>query len=132
NLTGSQGGSSAVEGDLAQTPPAALLVKLLHEKATGILTITHDTSRRAITFHQGMVRFAQSNIRAETMGAAQIASGAIKQTSFDRAVAVAKQQNIALHEALAAARVMTPEQLRTALKQQTVDVCMGALALAAG
>ncbi len=131
-FTGSQGAAAPQEGDLAQRPAAAIFVQLLHDKATGVLTITHDNTRRAITFQQGMARFAQSNIRAETVGAAQIASGAIKQTSFDRAVAIAKQQGIALHEALAAARVMTPEQLRTALKQQTVDVCMGALSLAAG
>ena len=131
-LTGAQGGPAAVEGDVAQRPVAALLIKLLRDKASGVLTVTHDTARRAITFQQGMVRFAQSNVRAETVGATQIASGAIKQTSFDRAVAIAKQQNISLHEALAAARVMTPEQLRMALKQQTVDVCVAAMGLAAG
>src|SRR4051812_13051747 len=130
--TGSQGAAMAVEGELAQRPAAALLVKLLRDKATGVLTITHETARRAITVQQGMVRFAQSNVRAETVGASQIAAGAIKQTSFDRAVAIAKQQNISLHEALAAARVMTPEQLRVALKQQTIDVCVGAMGLAAG
>jgi CheY-like chemotaxis protein/curved DNA-binding protein CbpA len=130
---GAQGpAASAVEGELKDRPAAALLIKLLREKATGVLTITHDSSRRAITFQQGVVRFAQSNIRAETVGAAQIASGAIKQTSFDRAVAIAKQQGISLHEALAAARVMTPEQLRVALKQQTSDVCVGAIALETG
>jgi len=107
-------------------------VQLLREKATGVLTVAHDDAKRLITFQQGMVRFAQSNVRAETVGAAQIASGLIKQTSFDRALAIARQQNIALHEALAAARVLTPEQLRTALKQQTVEVCVGALAIAAG
>src|SRR5207237_776980 len=89
-------------------------------------------AKLAITFQQGMVRFAQSNVRAETVWASQIASGLIKQTSFDRAVALAKQQNIPLHEALATARVMTPDQLRTALKQQTTEVCVAALEIAAG
>jgi Flp pilus assembly protein TadD len=51
----------------------------------------------------------------------------IKQTSFDRAVALAKQQGIPLHEALATARVMTPEQLKVGLKQQTAEVAVGAL-----
>src|SRR5438093_537190 len=109
-----------LEGALADRPVGAILVQLLREKASGVLTVSQDTSQRLITFQQGMIRFAQSNVRAETIGSAQIASGLIKQTSFDRAVAIAKQQNIALHEALAAARVMTPEQLRAALKQQTV------------
>src|SRR5438046_1909269 len=97
-----------------------------------VLDLVHDNAKRVITFQQGMVRFAQSNVRAETVGAVQIASGLIKQTSFDRAVAIAKQQNIALHEALAAARVMTPEQLRSALKQQTVDVSIAAVGTLSG
>jgi curved DNA-binding protein CbpA/DNA-binding response OmpR family regulator len=130
--SGAEAAAPPLEGPLAQRPAAAVMVQLLREKATGILTVAHDTSKRVITFQQGMVRFAQSNVRAETIGAAQIATGLIKQTSFDRAVAVAKQQNIALHEALAAARVLTPEQLRVALKQQTSDVCVAALGMLVG
>lgn len=131
-LTGAQPASPTLEGDLAQKPVAVLFIELLRSKATGVLTITQDQSRRAITFQQGMVRFAQSNLKSETVGAAQIASGLIKQTSFDRAVALARQQGIALHEALAAARVMTPEQLKVALKQQTADVAIGALGWSQG
>jgi curved DNA-binding protein CbpA/CheY-like chemotaxis protein len=131
-LSGAQSASPPLEGQLSARPAATILVQLLREKATGVLTVTHDSTKRSITFQQGMVRFAQSNVRAETVGASQIASGLIKQTSFDRAVALAKQQNIALHEALATARVMTPEQLRTALKQQTTEVCIAALEIAAG
>ncbi len=130
--SGAQSASPPLEGQLSARPAVAVLVQLLREKATGVLTVTHDSAKRAITFQQGMVRFAQSNVRAETVGASQIASGLIKQTSFDRAVALAKQQNIALHEALATARVMTPEQLRTALKQQTTEVCIAALEIGAG
>jgi len=131
-LSGTQSASPPLEGKLSARPAAAILVQLLREKATGVLTVSHDSAKRAITFQQGMVRFAQSNVRAETVGASQIASGLIKQTSFDRAVALAKQQNTPLHEALATARVMTPDQLRTALKQQTTEVCVAALEIAAG
>jgi len=130
--TGSQSAAPPLEGALADRPVAAILVQLLREKASGVLTVSQDTSKRLITFQQGMIRFAQSNVRAETIGASQIASGLIKQTSFDRAVAIAKQQNIALHEALAAARVMTPEQLRAALKQQTGDVSIAAVGTLSG
>ena len=131
-LTGAVQATPAMEGELAAKSVAALFVELLRQKATGVLTVSQDQVKRAVTFQQGMVRFAQSNVRQEAVGAAQVASGAIKQTSFDRAVALAKQQGIALHEALAAARVMTPDQLRVALKQQTSDVCTGALALQTG
>ena len=124
------GGGSAVptlEGKLADKSAAQLFIDLLRNKSTGTLTLSQDTAKRALTFQQGMVRYALSNIRAEALGAAQVASGLIKQTSFDRAVALAKQQGIPLHEALASARVLTPDQLKVALKQQTVDVCTGAL-----
>ena len=131
-LTGAQPAAPALEGELSEKPACALFVELLRGKATGTLTIAQDQSKRAITFQQGLVRFAQSNLKSETVGAAQIAAGLIKQTSFDRAVALAKQQGIALHEALAAARVMTPEQLKVALKQQTTDVAVGALCCSDG
>ena len=131
-LTGAVGGAAAVEGQLAQKPAAALFVELQRGRQNGVLTCSHDGLRRLITFQQGMVRFAQSNLKAETVGAPQVASGLIKQTSFDRAVALPRQQGIALHEALAAARVLTPDQLKIALKQQTTDVCAGALALREG
>ena len=116
-----------VEGSLADKPTAQLFVELLRAKATGTVTLMLEATRRVITFQQGQVRFAQANVKAETVGAAQVASGLIKQASFDRAVALARQQKTPLHEALAAARVLTPDQLKIALKQQTVEVCMGAL-----
>jgi curved DNA-binding protein CbpA/DNA-binding response OmpR family regulator len=131
-LTGSAGGAPAIEGQLAQKPTAALFIELLRGRQTGILTCAQEGQRRVIVFQQGMIRFAQSNLKTETVGAPQVASGLIKQTSFDRAVALARQQGIALHEALAAARVLTPDQLKIALKQQAVDVCAGALALREG
>ena len=131
-LTGAEQAAPSAEVRLADKPAAALLVDLLRAKATGVLTLSHDETRRAITFQQGMVRFAQSNVRQEAIGAAQVASGQIKQASFDRGVALAKQQGVPLYEALASARVMSPDQLKSALKQQLVDVCVGAVAMAQG
>src|SRR2546427_4176848 len=84
-----------LEGQLSERPAAAVLVQLLRGKATGGLTVAHDDGKGLVTFQQGMVRFAQSNVRAETVGAAQIASGLIKQTSFDRALGIPRQPNIA-------------------------------------
>jgi len=131
-LTGSAGGAPAIEGSLLQKPAAALFIELLRSRQTGILSCSQEGQRRVVTFQQGMIRFAQSNLKSETVGAPQVSSGLIKQTSFDRAVALARQQGIALHEALAAARVLTPDQLKIALKQQAVDVCLGALSLTDG
>src|SRR5207244_10232557 len=66
--TGSQSAAPPLEGALADRPVAAILVQLLREKASGVLTISHDTSKRLITFQQGLVRFAQSTVPAATLG----------------------------------------------------------------
>ncbi len=129
---GGGGSANAREGSLEDKPAMHLFVELLRSKSSGTLTLTQDSTKRVITFQQGMVRFALSNLKSEAVGAPLVASGAVKQTSFDRAVALAKQQGTALHEALAAARVLTPEQLKVALKQQTTDVCLGGLAWESG
>src|SRR6202048_1247100 len=119
-------------GELSARPAAAVLVDLLRQKATGVLTFTQDQIVRKLHLQSGQVRLAQSNVLSEAAGAPLVASGAIKQASFDRGVALARQQKIPLHEALAAARVLSPDQLRAALKQQTQDVVLGALSLALG
>ncbi len=117
----------SIAGSLEEKPAAQLFIELWRTKATGTLTLSQDSIRRVITFQQGQIRFAQANVKSETVGASQVASGLIKQASFDRAVALARQQKTPLHEALAAARVLSPDQLKVALKQQTVDVCVNAL-----
>lgn len=122
-----RGVATAIEGELTKKPAAALYIELLKQKADALLTLTHDGTVRKIHFDKGQVRFAQSNVKGETAGAAQVASGLIKQASFDRAVALAKQNKVALHEALAVARVLSPEQLKQALRQQTVDVAVNGL-----
>ena len=113
-------------------PIAQLLIELLRQKASGVLTLSSEGTVRRLHFQGGLLRFAQGNVKTETAGATQVVSGLIKQASFDRAVALAKQQKIALHEALATARVLMPDQLKAALKQQTLDVALGGLGLTAG
>ena len=126
------GVARAIEGDLSQKPPPALFVDLLRQKASGVLTATLDSTVRRIHFQQGQVRFAQSTVLAESAGSAQVASGAIKQASWDRAVAMARQNKVPLHEALAHSRVLSPEQLKLAVRQQTVESSLGALAMDSG
>ena len=111
---------------------AGLFIELLRQKASSLLTLTQDTTVRLIHFEKGQVRFAQSSVKSELAGAAQVASGSIKQASFDRAIAFAKQNKVALHEALAYSRVLTPEQLKQALRQQTVDASVNGLSWTRG
>jgi len=126
------GVATAVEGNLSEKPAAAVFVDLLRQKVSGILTVTGDSAVRKIHFQQGQIRFAHSNVLAESAGSAQVASGVIKQASFDRAVAMSRQNKVPLHEALAHSRVMSPEQLKLAVRQQTVDVSLNALPMETG
>jgi hypothetical protein len=122
-----QGVATAVEGSISRKPAAVVLVELLRQKASGILTLTSDSAVRRIFVQLGQVRFAQSDVVAESVGAAQVASGAIKQASFDRALAMAKQNKMALHEALAHSRVMSPEQLQHGVRDGELDVSINGL-----
>ena len=74
-----QGVATATEGDLAQKSAAGLFIELLRQKASSLLTLTQDTTVRLIHFEKGQVRFAQSSVKSELAGAAQVASGSIKQ-----------------------------------------------------
>lgn len=118
--------------DLGTRPPAAVLVDAIRRKDTGVLTFTRDSAVRRLYVQGGQIRFAQGNVPSEAVGAPQVASGAVKQASYDRALALARQQKVPLHEALASARVLTFDELKGALKQQTQDVALGALSLSAG
>jgi len=120
------------DGRIESRPVAQLFVELLRLRASGGLTLTQDATVRVVHFQSGVVRFAESNVKSESAGQAQVALGTIKQASFDRAVALARQQNVALHEALASARVLSPEQLKTALKGQTAEVAIAGLGLHTG
>src|SRR5258708_38997478 len=80
------GGGSAVptlEGKLGEESAPQLFIDLLRNKSTRTLTLSQDTAQRAPTFPQGVGRYALSNIRARAVGAAQCASGLLKQTSVD-------------------------------------------------
>lgn len=118
--------------DLSTRPAAAVLVDAIRRKDAGVLTFTQDAIVRRLYVQGGQVRFAQGNVPSEAVGAQLVASGALKQASYDRALALARQQKVPLHEALASARVLTFDELKGALKQQTQDVALGALSLAMG
>jgi curved DNA-binding protein CbpA/DNA-binding response OmpR family regulator len=127
-----EGVATSAIGELADDPAARVFVQLLQKKSNGVLTATHESTVRRVWFQHGMIRYAQSTVLAETAGAAQVVSGLIKQASFDRALALARQNKGAVHEALGQSRVMTPEQIRAAVKQQTVESAVNALAMDAG
>jgi len=78
------GVATAVEGNLSEKPAAAVFVDLLRQKVSGILTVTGDSAVRKIHFQQGQIRFAHSNVLAESAGSAQVASGVIRSTRRSR------------------------------------------------
>ena len=120
-----QAAPSVQSGDLAKTAPAGLLASLARQKASGLLELTRGTVKARIFFQDGLVRYAQSNVRSENAGGREVDEGKLKAATFDRAVAFAKQAGIALHEALVQTRAMTPQDVTAALKRQTIEVATG-------
>ena len=89
-----RGAATAMEGRLVDKPAAALFVELLRQKSDAVLTLTHDGTVRKIHFEKGQVRFAQSNVKGETAGAAQVAAWKAQQAlgeSRSGAAAIARR-----------------------------------------
>jgi curved DNA-binding protein CbpA/CheY-like chemotaxis protein len=117
-------------GRLVKSAASELFVQLCGRRATGLLELWTQDVRRRLWWQSGFVRFAASNVRTETAGGMQVLRGELPAASFDRAVALARQMKVPLHEALAATRVFPPEKLAEVLKLQTAEVALHALSMA--
>lgn len=116
-------------GRLHHEGPSSLLVRLASRGVTGLLDFSDGRVRRRVYLESGRIRHAVSNLRQESAGAMQVASGKLREAAFDRALAHAKQVRVPLHEALAATRALTPPELTEALATQTREVATNALAM---
>jgi len=119
-------------GDFEREHPEQLFARLCEERAGGMLEAVSGETRRRLWWQLGQIRHAQSNVRAESIGAMQVAEGRLDAASFEAALAHARGRRIALHDALAAVGAMGPQAVAEALRAQTREVAAGVLGLAAG
>lgn len=129
-LEGADAAAGLQRGRFDREPPAALFGGMLERRASGVLDVVTGEVRRRVFFQSGVVRFAQSNVRTENAGGLQLASGALSQEAFDRAVAHARQARVPLHDALAATGALPADGLAEALRLQTAEVALAVLGMA--
>ena len=120
------------EADIKSTPAYTLFKKLLDGRASGHLDVTAGQIRRRLTFHSGSIRYAASNVAAEMVGGMQVARGTLPRETFERAVARAKETKTPLGETLMALGAFDRQALTRALKEQTREIAIQCMGLAAG
>jgi len=67
---------------IAENPIPLILKNILKEKISGELTITLTQHSKKLFFSQGILKFAQSNIKQERLGEILLKIGKINQTQF--------------------------------------------------
>jgi CheY-like chemotaxis protein/curved DNA-binding protein CbpA len=117
-----------MQGSLRSKPFALLLMELFRAKASGTLDLAQGQIRKRIYLNRGMVRFAQSNVKAENVGGIEVAEGTITEKQFQQAVARARTERIGIGEALALSGAISYDALTKATRRQVEDVCVSACA----
>ncbi|MDY0000593.1 MAG: response regulator, partial [Polyangia bacterium] len=90
-----------LQGDLAERPLAKLLLDLLEEQATGVLTLRRGQIKKEVFIVHGAPVGAESNIRTETLGHYLVAKSVLDEQQHERALVVAKEQHVSVMEAIA-------------------------------
>ncbi|MGI5861321.1 MAG: DUF4388 domain-containing protein [Myxococcales bacterium] len=115
-----------MQGSLGEKPFASIVMDLFRAKASGTLDLTQGPVRKRIYFNRGLVRFAQSNVKAENVGGMQVAEGTLAEQQFQQAVARARAERIGIGEALALSGAISYEALNKATRRQVEEVCVTA------
>lgn len=118
--------------DLAQTPLPEIMVTIYRHKAPGTLDCRRGSETKEIYVENGQIIFAGSNQVRDSLGDKLLREGKITQEQYDesvrRLVATGKRQGTILTEM----RVIDPEELFTALRQQIQEIVWSVFAWDAG
>jgi DNA-binding response OmpR family regulator len=112
--------------DLAVTPLSETIGRLQEARATGDLVVRSRKATKMLFFAEGRIVFAASNVMKERLGEALLSRGAISGRDFDRASRLMAQSRDRFGDALVAADVMKPEDLRAAVAEW-VETIVGSL-----
>ncbi len=91
-----------VQGELAKRPLAALLLDLLEDEVTGVLTLRRGRIKKEIYIIHGVPVGAESNIRTETLGHYLVAKRVLDEQQHQHALAHAKEHQQSIMQAVAA------------------------------
>jgi CheY-like chemotaxis protein/tetratricopeptide (TPR) repeat protein len=112
--------------DLRTRPVGRLFTDLYRGKAEGVLDLVRGNTKKRFYLQRGFFRYATSNVRAETLTGILPARG-VPEARVNAATVQAKEQGIALTEALVQMQVVAEKDIAGLLTQQTEEVAATAL-----
>ena len=118
--------------DLAVTPLTETIQGLQEARSTGELVVRSHKTTKVLFFADGCIVFAASNVMKERLGEALLSRGAISGADFDRASRLMAQSRDRFGDALVAAEVMKPHELRTSIVSWVETIVASLLCLETG
>lgn len=119
-------------GDLAEVPLAAVLLDVLNQRATGVLTVEHGGSASRLFVRDGVPVGAQSFGGFKPLGQALLAAGAIDVDHLGRSLAEMARSGRPQGEVLVEMGAVTQEQVDQALAEQQAAYLTEVASLATG
>lgn len=121
----------AFQLSLSDVPAPALLCELYRQKAEGVLDLTRGNTKKRFYLQRGFFRYATSNVRGETLPGILAAKG-VPEAKIQAAMQRARDEGLALTEALVSARLIAERDVGPLLVTQTEEVAATALTWADG
>lgn len=111
---------------LFDLPAPMLFGELFRQKAEGVLDLTKGTTKKRFYFQRGFLRYATSNVKAETI-AGILATKGVPEAKIAAAMQKAKDEGLTLTDALVESRVLHEKDATPLLVAQTEEVAMTAV-----
>jgi hypothetical protein len=118
-------------GSLATFSAAAVLGQVVSGTRTGRLILVQDTLRRTVSFRDGQILFASSTDSRERLGKMLVRTGILTQAQLDAALPQVKP-GVKLGQALMAVKLLTPQQLYTAMTALVREIVLASIDQAEG
>ncbi len=119
-------------GDLAQVPLAAVLLEVLNQRATGVLTVDQGQGASRVFLREGVPVGAQSFVGFKPLGQALLAAGLIDVDALGKSLAEMARAGRPQGEILVELGAVTEEQVQRALSEQQAGYLREIAGLTAG
>ena len=110
------------QSDLAQTPLPEILVTIHRYKVPGVVECRRDSEVKRIYLDRGQIIFATTNQIRESLGDKLLREGKITRQQYDESIARHKQTGKRHGVTLAEMKIITPEQLFSAVREQLQEI----------
>lgn len=105
-------------GTLDTAPLPALLLSLYRRRASGRLELAREGVTKRVWLRDGVPVLAESNLPSESLGIQLLDAGRITRDDYARLVAVVRERGCKEGAALLSMRLIAPQELFGALKEQ--------------